>query len=198
VSRRGEDRGRAEASTGAWAAAAVVLALGGLGFGVVAQVRTSDLEDRVDRLEITLAQKARTPASTTTVVDNTPTTLGRQPESPDEARADVLHAFDVAYDGAKPIEERLSFVDDTSGVAAAITSTASGPFAEQAARSRVRVDDVTFTSAVEATVRYVVVSGGVAQLDDRVGAARNVGGTWKVTRDTICTDLVAAGANCQA
>ncbi len=200
MARRQDDEGRGEASNGAWAAAAVVLALGGLGFGLVARLNASDLEDRVDRLEAQVREGAAGNDVTPTTVEwsATPTTVGLEPDSPEEARAGVLHAFDVAYDGAKPIEERLSFVEDPIGVGDAIAATANGPYAAQAARSRVRVDDVNFTSGVQASVRYVVVSGGEAQLDRRVGIARSVAGTWKVTRETICADLDAAGASCDA
>ena len=49
--RRRSERAASDGSAGAWAAAALVLGLGGLLFGVVAHLRTSNLEARVDQLE---------------------------------------------------------------------------------------------------------------------------------------------------
>jgi hypothetical protein len=67
----------------------------------------------------------------------------------------------------------------------------------QAAAVRAVVDRVTFTSSMTATVTYRLTSGsgGVATAS-RIGSARRVGGTWKVTRSTVCGDLEDAGAPC--
>jgi hypothetical protein len=46
-------------------------------------------------------------------------------------------------------------------------------------------------------VRYVLIDNGVPQGQERIGTAVLVGGnTWKVTRETVCADLDAAGAPC--
>ena len=201
--RRRDDRGRSEGSAGAWAAAAVVLGLGGLGFGVVAQVRVSGLEERLDEVE---AQVQELGAGSATVAApeaapgeaTTSTTVGRAPDSPEEARVGVTNAFGIVYDGSKPQEERLKFIDDPTGVDAAFQQAASGPFAEQASASRVVIAGVEFTSAVMATVQYEVRSQGTVTLPSRVGTARWVDGSWKVTRDTVCGDLAEAGATCGA
>ena len=178
-----------------------MLGLGALGFGVVAQLRVSDLESRLDQIEVAastpVTDEADQPDVTTTTLEATTTSVARFPESEAEARASVLHAYDVVFDGSSPGEQRLRFIDDPTGVEAAFAVAGGGQFAAQSAALRVRVDEVTFTDAAHATVRYVLISNGVAQIQQRIGTAVLVGGTtWKVTRETVCADLEAAGAPC--
>ena len=195
VGSRGGDRGRSEGNAGAWAAAAVVLAIGALGFGVVSLVRIDDIQSRVTALEARPRSTAPI-ASAPTSVTTDPVPVGLEPDSPEEARADVVSAFVTVYDGSKPGEERLAFIDDPTGVSEAFAAAGTGQFAKQAEGARARIQTVTFTSPKDATVTYSVVSDGVAQLGNRVGNARLVGNTWKVTRSTVCADLTSAGAPC--
>jgi hypothetical protein len=193
--------GRSEGSAAAWAAAAVVLAVGGLGFGVAAQVRLTHLEQRVDRLEVTSrsAPPSRTAATTTTVDDTASTTTAAVAGAPADvaaARSSVIHAYQTVYDGTQPTDTRLAFIDDPSGVAAAFQQASGGPLAAQAAAIKARIDDVTFNSAVDASVRYAVLVNGVPQFQSRLGDARYDNGLWKVSRATVCADLQQAGAPC--
>jgi hypothetical protein len=192
---------RSEGSAAAWAAAAVVLAVGGLGFGVAAQIRLNHLEQRVDRLEATAkAVSTSRPVATTTTIDDTtvPTTTPVAAAPPDVAAAkqSVIHAYQVVYDGTQSPDTRLAFIDDPSGVAAAFQQAAGGPLAAQAAAIKARIDDVTFNSAVDASVRYAVLVNGVPQFQSRLGEARFDNGLWKVSRATVCADLQEAGAPC--
>ncbi len=193
--------GRSEGSAAAWAAAAVVLALGGLGFGVAAQIRLTHLEQRVDRMEARArtAVTTRPVASTTTFDDGplpTTTVVGRQPTDEAAAKQSVIHAYQTVYDGTASSDSRLAFIDDPTGVSAAFQTAAGGPLSTQAAAIKARIDEVTFTSAVDASVRYAVLVNGVPQFESRIGMARFDNGVWKVTRSTVCADLKEAGAPC--
>ncbi|MFN8053141.1 MAG: hypothetical protein U0Q22_16970 [Acidimicrobiales bacterium] len=197
---RPPDRQRGSAA-GAWAAAAVVLAVGALVFGVLAHIRITDLEDRVAALEADGdTRTGTTPAATgfrenigsTTIA--TPAAIG--PADPVAARAAVVAAFGSVYDGTNGIEVRLRMIDDPTGVEQAIRSLQSGPNALAVNAATVNVNDVTFTSPTRASVIYgIAVSGQPAALG-RTGEARVEAGAWKVTRATVCGDLAAAGGSC--
>jgi hypothetical protein len=193
--------GRSDGSAAAWAAAAVVLAVGGLGFGVAAQIRLNHVEQRVDRLEAT-AKSAVTSrhATTTTTIDDTTlpstTVVAAAPADVAAAKQSVIHAYQTVYDGSQSPDTRLAFIDDPSGVAAAFQQASGGPLAAQAAAIKARIDDVTFNSAVDASVRYAVLVNGVPQFQSRLGEARFDNGLWKVSRATVCADLQEAGAPC--
>ena len=199
---RRDDRGRTENSAGAWAAAAVVLALGGLGFGVVAQVRASDLEQRVAGLERLAAEAGidtsalPTMAAATTTSKPAEVDPGVQPADPGAAEAAVRNAFVVFYDGSRPEGERLAVVDDPRGVAQALRAAAGGEFALQVANSKGSVSDVAFDSPTSATARFSVLVSGQALVADVEGAARLVDGAWKVTRSTVCASLDDVGSPC--
>lgn len=201
---RRDDRGRTENSAGAWAAAAVVLALGGLGFGVVAQVRASDLEQRVAGLERLAAEAGIDTRSLPTMVEtNTTTTAeaseaepGMQPADPGAAEAAVRNAFVVFYDGSRPEGERLAVVDDPRGVAETLRAAAAGEFALEVANSKGSVSDVSFDSPTTATARFSVLVSGQRLVADVEGAARLVDGAWKVTRSTVCASLEDVGSPC--
>lgn len=185
------ERGRAENTAGAWAAAAVVLALGALGFAVAGQFELQDLAARMDRMQ------ASPPVSPTTT-GAPPDALGvpagsSEPASPAETAA-VKAAFASLYDGSQPIEARMQFIDDPGGVLDAI-SAAGALFAQEVSALRATVSRVVFTSTVTATVAYALQANGAEALQ-RLGSARLVDGVWKVSRATVCADLEMAGARC--
>jgi hypothetical protein len=196
--------GRSEGSAAAWAAAAVVLAVGALGFGVAAQVRLTHLEQRIDRQQATTRASATSrPLAPPTTFDGTPSTttttvVDAAPANDVVARSSVIHAYQTVYDGSAPTDTRLAFIDDPTGVSAAFQMAASGRLATQASAIKARIDSVTFDSAVEASVRYAILVNGIPQFDHRVGTARFDNGLWKVTRATVCGDLLEAGAPCQS
>jgi hypothetical protein len=199
------DSGRAENNAAAWAAAAVVLSLGALGFGVAAQVRITNLEHQLDRIEAAAGSRVSTTHAVTTTTKSTTTVAddgagdpasGGQPLDPESARESVMHAFQTVYDGSAAADNRLAFIDDSTGVAPAFAAAAAGSLAGSAPAMKARVDGVTFTSATEASVRYTVVANGTPVFANRVGTARFENGVWKVTRATVCGDLAQAGANC--
>jgi len=193
-------------TAGAWAAAAIVLAVGSLIFAVGAHLRETDLEQRVTELEVAAADRAaldasgsgaRPPAVTTaTVPVGGATTAPVGPPDPDAARAQVISAFGTAYDPARAIEERVTLVDDATGVREALASVAQGPNAVVAASIAVNVNDVQFRSPTRARVIYTITVGAGPPAIGIEGEARVAAGTWKVTRATVCRDLAAVNAVC--
>jgi hypothetical protein len=194
------EEGRSESTAGAWAAAAVVLALGALGFGVASQLQVQDLERRVDSLERTtqIPVTSRAPATTAPPVTTTVTGGGAGGAVlPDIDKEGVERAYGTVYDGSRPTQDRLAYVDDPSGIVASLERVSSGELSQTATQLRAVVDRVTFTSTMTATVSYRLATGADAgSAPERIGSARRVGGTWKVTRSTVCGDLEDAGAPC--
>lgn len=194
------DEGRAETTAGAWAAAAVVLALGALGFGVASQFQVQDLSARVDRLERQARVASTIPvAAVGTGVDATSVSPpegvpGSTESTPPAQTAAVETAFERLYDGSTPIGQRVSLIDDPSGIVEAFGAL-DPTVARQMATLRAQVHRVTFTSTSTATVSYSVQTAGGEPVQ-RLGGARLVDGIWKVARSTVCADLEAAGARC--
>lgn len=193
------ERPRSEGSAaGAWAAAAIVLAVGALAFGVTAHLRANDLQHRVTELESAARDGSATtapavvPTSTTLLA---PVTTAPGPVEAEAARSDVIAAFTAVYGGAGGMEGRLTRIDDRTGVQRAIEALTRGPNAAYATAA-VNVNDVRFTSDTRATVIYGVSVGGQQTVVGREGEARVAGGSWKVTRATICADLAALGVPC--
>lgn len=186
-------------SAGAWAAAALVLALGALAFAVIAHIRVTDLEGRVAVLESEIAAGreplAELPADELPA-DDPSTDLPAAPSDEAAARAGVIAAFGSVYDPAAAIDDRVRMVDDPTGVGDALRQIAAGPNAVAVTSATVEVNDVNFTSPARAKVVYTVIAPGQAPISGREGEARVDGGTWKVTRATVCADLLAVGGNC--
>jgi len=172
-----------------------VLALGALVFGVVAELHAHDLGVRVTRLE----QRPRTVSNQSSgrgSTSPTSTPVALQPADPQQAEQEIDTAFSAVYDGTRPTSERLSYIDDPTGVMDAFNRATTGSLAQLTSGLQAQVSRVTFTSSVTATVSYsLTASGTTAQ---RLGSARLAGGTWKVSRTTVCSDLSAAGIACSS
>ena len=197
-----DDRDRG-VSAGAWAAAALVLALGGLGFGVAAHLRVTDLEQRLSAVEAAQGTRAASSAalgpnvsSTQLPAVSTTSAVTETPPDVASARASITSAFTAVYNGGLADEARLALIDDPTGVDAAIMAARAGANAAVASTIAAQVSDITFTSATRATVTYTVGVAGQPPSSPRQGSARLASGTWKVTRDTVCTDLAVIGAPC--
>jgi hypothetical protein len=62
----------------------------------------------------------------------------------------------------------------------------------------VRVDEVRFLNRQTAVARYTIVLPGysIPEFPNRIGHAVLVGGTWRVTRQTVCNDLTLGSVSC--
>jgi hypothetical protein len=123
---------------------------------------------------------------------------GPQPADEDRARDEVVEAFEVAYAGASRAEERLSRIQDSAGLEElrqqVLVSFPLTPLDEL----RVRVEEVRFLNRKMAAVRYTIVLPGysIPEFPNRIGHAVLAGGTWKVTRQTLCNDLTLGSVTC--
>lgn len=191
---------RPKGSTSAgWAAAAIVVAVGALGFAAVAHIRVTDLESRVAALESAVRDGAvaSAPGPAAEPLTSAPTVPQESlPADTDAARQQVIAAFESVYNPAPRVEERLRLIDDPSGVQQAITQAMRGPNGRAVGAATINVNDVRFTSATWATVIYNLVVDGQIIGMGTTGEARVDGGEWKVTRATVCRDLAAVGGTC--
>jgi hypothetical protein len=116
-----------------------------------------------------------------------------EPPDVEQARAEIVAAFQHAHDGSLTIEERDTAVDDPSGLAA-IAHEISDEFGSDADLVRADNIDVVFTSATSADVGYTIVATGAIVRDN--GEAVLTGAGWKMTRDTRCREFAPAGKTC--
>ena len=173
-----------------------MLAIGGLGFGVSAQLRANDLEARVNTLTRTLAASTTTTTAPTTAEPVTPlptqpasSSAKPQPEDLAGARQSVVNAFETVYNGSLPIQNRLDLIEDAAGIGEVLQQAGAAPGGAALASIRGRVEKVTFNSATDATVQYTITVTGVPPNAGRLGEAHLVGNTWKVARIGVCNDL---------
>lgn len=120
---------------------------------------------------------------------------GVQPANLGAARASVTAAFTTVYNGTLNTTARAAVVQDNAGIAALFDHVLQGPNGPAARTAATHVDDVVFTSPTDAAVRYTVGTASTSY-GPTIGHAVSINGTWKVTRETACTDLAVAGAPC--
>lgn len=112
-------------------------------------------------------------------------TAGAQPKVPAAAKHAVTVAFWTAYDSRSSLEAKATSIDDVSGIPTGLPGG-----------TRSQVHDIVFTSATSAAVVYDIYLDGSPVVTDQLGHARLVDGTWRVTRETICTDVGLANKHC--
>jgi len=120
----------------------------------------------------------------------TPLPTGPQPADPVAAEAAVRSVFTAAYDPAGV--DRIDLIDDPRGVKEAAAQARAGPYGAEVGTTSATVDEVSFDRPDHAWVRYELTGIG----GTRVGELTLIGGTWKVARATVCTDLALAQATC--
>ena len=120
---------------------------------------------------------------------------GEQPADPAAAEAEVRALMATLYGIVGSADVRSDLIDDPTGVAEAREQVEAGGYAEDAAGAVATVDELVFTAPDEAWFRYSIDTPGI-DLYDRYGIAVVVDGVWKITRDTVCQDLSAAGGDC--
>lgn len=196
------------AAAGAWAAAAVVLAIGALVFGFTAHLRANDLEAQLTQLRarsVTLpGQGASSGASPATGGDSAAGASGSTASSapastPGEAesaaRIAVTKAFSTLYDSTRTLADRVGALDNPEGIADALGAAENGENGALVRQVVISVNDVKFSTPNAAQVTYTLTAPG-GQYPGRSGSAVFIDGAWKVSRTTICRDLVDIGAGC--
>ncbi|HEX4775950.1 MAG TPA: hypothetical protein VFW74_04180, partial [Acidimicrobiia bacterium] len=119
-----------------------------------------------------------------------------QPPDPGAARAAIQSAFD-AYGSTVPRAVKEASIQDGAALYPLFVQAANGSFAQQVRDVKVRVDEVVFTSATSATLRYDLLIPN-DNWPNRIGNAVFEDRHWKVARATVCNDLSLAGVTCPA
>jgi hypothetical protein len=118
------------------------------------------------------------------------------------ARADVVNAYEAAYSGSVPAEERSAAIQGGASLEplrqeSSAVAKAYGYTPEELAAATIDVLDVQFIDADHAVVRFTLsVPGHGDVLVDRVGYAVRLDGHWKVALRTAC-DLLSLGGSSQ-
>lgn len=120
----------------------------------------------------------------------------QQPPDPGAARAAIQSAFD-AYGSTVPRAVKEASIQDGAALYPLFVQAANGSFAQQVRDVKVRVDEVVFTSATSATLRYDLLIPN-DNWPNRIGNAVFEDRHWKVARATVCNDLSLAGVTCPA
>jgi hypothetical protein len=174
--------------------AAGVLAVGAVAFVVGAFVVNS---------RETVREVIRAPPTDVTVIPGVPTELpkpdGPPPSNKAEARAQVTRAVEIASAGTSTPEERRSRIDDDSSDQEALRREIPFHFPQVPLDGiTARVEEVRFLNRKTAAVRYTIVLPGylIAEIPNRIGRVVLVDRTWKVTRETACSDLALGGVTC--
>ncbi|NLA35943.1 MAG: hypothetical protein GX868_09680 [Actinobacteria bacterium] len=193
------------AAAGAWAAAAVVLAVGALLFGFTAHIRANDLEAQLVQLRTQTATVAGDPsgsgASGATSGGAAPATSATAnaagpTEAEGAARVAITRAFSTVYDSSRPVGDRLALIDDPAGIGDALAAAEAGENGALIRQVVISVNDVRFSTPAAAQVAYTLTVPNMAPITGRSGAAVFLDGVWKVSRTTICGDLVQIGSGC--
>jgi hypothetical protein len=113
-------------------------------------------------------------------------TTAAEPTSGPGAVAAITANWETVFNGKAPIPERLALVEDGPQVAAFVQAQAKTSFGAAAAGSTATVASVTITSPSQATVHYEVLLLGTPLLNNQVGTAVYLNGTWKVAIASFC------------
>jgi hypothetical protein len=119
---------------------------------------------------------------------------GEQPADPAAAEQMIIDTMATIYSDSDS-ETNGELIDDPTGVAEAREQVREGGFEEAAASAEAIVEELVFTTPTEAWFRYRIETS-TGTFDRRFGIAVDVGGVWKITRNTICQDLQMAGGDC--
>ena len=120
---------------------------------------------------------------------------GEQPADPTAAEAEIRALMASLYGADGEDVDRSALLDDATGVAEAREQVQAGGYAQDAANARATIDELVFTAPEEAWFRYSIDTPG-NDFDARYGIAVTVDGVWKITRSTVCQDLMLAGGDC--
>jgi len=95
----------------------------------------------------------------------------------------VTDAFVTFFNGATPIAQRLTYLQNADAFAQALAAQANNPLISQTSAT---VSAVQLTGTGRANVTYSVSLSGSPVLPNQSGLAVLVGGGWKVSASTFC------------
>ncbi|MFF8770871.1 hypothetical protein [Kitasatospora sp. NPDC015120] len=140
----------------------------------------------------TTTETATAPGTATATATGTASPGATAPADPAAATTQITGNWQKFFDPATPIPEKASLLQNGEMLLPVLQGFAQDPRVGQV---KARVTDVAFTSPTEATVTYELSLQGSVVEPAATGQAVLDGGTWKVSRGTLCGLLVqAAGA----
>lgn len=121
---------------------------------------------------------------------------GEAPANPDVATVEVVAAFVQAFTGGQADPDAaLAAVQDGPALRPAVEQ-ARRNFPEAVTTSRPTVGEVVFLEPTTAAVTFALSYRGGINFGDQIGYAVLVDGRWRVARETYCTVMSWAGADC--
>jgi len=163
--------------------AALVVAVGAVAFVIGAVV--------VNGPEKVTVEVPRPEAPVPTLPLPTLPPAGKPPANEGAARQAITDAFQRVYAASSTVEAAGPYIDDPHGLQQAIDET-NLKYPDSRAIQSIAVRDIRFTSPTKAAVLYDYSSS--VGFPGRIGHAVRVGGQWKVTRATVCTDFAQLAA----
>ncbi len=150
----------------------------------------------VDWTQIPAEGDARWQRACTPPPPGLPAPGAQQPANPDAERTAISNQFDLLFRSSKPFAERRAALDDATGVADALDQVGQGQFGDAAKQAEYAFGDLVFASPTRAWFQYELTANGT-HFTGRFGEANRIGGSWKISRATICQDIALAGVACQ-
>ncbi|MFI2606612.1 hypothetical protein [Kitasatospora sp. NPDC018619] len=132
---------------------------------------------------------ATSPAATSPAATAAPAT-GTAPADPAAAKAEITANWEKFFDPATPITDKAKLLQGGDVLLPVLQGFAQDPRVGQV---QAKVDDVAFTDASDATVTYSLSLQGNVVEPSASGRSVLDGGTWKVSRSTLCGLLTQAG-----
>jgi hypothetical protein len=120
--------------------------------------------------------------------------FGPPPTDEAGARAAVTTAATAWSEAVSAGGARFDLVDDPHALDVAL-SEARRNFPRELTESTLQVSEVQFLDATHAQFTYNLMVPG-RTFADRIGQAVLIDGTWKLTRESICNDLLLASVTC--
>ncbi|MFJ7591452.1 hypothetical protein ACIQZO_29580 [Streptomyces sp. NPDC097617] len=113
------------------------------------------------------------------------------PADPEAAKAQVEKNWTAFFDPKTPTDEKAELLQHGDMLKPLLDGFSAGA---EAAKTSVKVTDVTFTSPTEGTVTYDLSVGGATELPGSKGVVVLEDGVWKVSLKTVCQLIEASGA----
>lgn len=131
-----------------------------------------------------------------TTTPTLPLPSGEEPADPDAARAAIIETFTTAYNGSLPVELRRAHIEDSEELGPYMDRSVA-PYGEIVAHQTVTLGDIVFLDAERAAVAYTLTFEGLTAPITGVGyAVVDDDGRWKVSRETVCAQMMGAGVTC--
>jgi hypothetical protein len=135
--------------------------------------------------EPTAAENSAPPGTTA------PSAHANAPDDPTAAKAEISKTWVTFFSSATPSAKAAALLEDGDSLGPALQKAKQEDKATGGHRSA-KVTKITFTSADDANVNYILHAGGTTL--NSAGVAVLQDGQWKVSKTTFCT-LVELGNN---